>query len=330
MTHITAVAPVLNEALNVAELTGRLRQALGQITDDFSIIIVDDGSTDGTWDRLQELSQDDPRITGIRLSRNFGQHTAITAGLDAADADWVVVLDGDLQDRPEVIPELYAKAMEGHQVVFVERMNRSEGKLYLTAQKVFYSTLRWLTGTEYNGAHGNFSIISRSVLDEYKGLSESGRFYGGLVDWLGFEPASIAAEHGERFAGRPSYNLLKRFQFAKTIILSFSTRPLDLTLAIGLFVTIGALLMGGWILLKALFFGYAIQGWASLMVSIYFLGGVQMVMIGMVGLYVGRISDEVKRRPNYVTRQAVPENRPESATASANDGVSNLNLSAAE
>ncbi|MEM6739512.1 MAG: glycosyltransferase [Pseudomonadota bacterium] len=303
MTHIACVVPVLNEAPNIDELVTRLSAALEGISPDHQILIVDDGSRDETWPRLKAHAARDPRIEGIRLSRNFGQHTAITAGLDAADADWVVVLDGDLQDRPEVIPDLYAKAQEGHDVVFVEREDRPEGKLYMAAQRLFYRTLRGLTDTAYDGAHGNFSIISRTVLTRYQELSEGGRFYGGLVDWLGFERVGIRAKHGARFAGAPSYNLFKRLRFAKNIVLSFSTKPLDLTLSIGLVVTVAALLFGCVILFRAFFFGYAIEGWASIMVSIYFLGGVQMVMIGMVGLYVGRISEEVKRRPGYVTRE---------------------------
>ncbi len=303
MTHIACVVPVLNEFGNVDELINRLVKTLSSITLDFRVVIVDDGSSDHTWQKVSAHTHIDGRVCGIRLSRNFGQHTAITAGLEAVDADWTVVMDGDLQDRPEVILELYAKAQEGHPVVFVERVDRPEGKLYMAMQSIFYRTLRGLTGTNYNGAHGNFSIISRDVLNRYKEFSESGRFYGGLVDWLGFPRTSIEAKHGERFAGQPSYNLLKRFRFAKNIVLSFSTKPLDLTLSFGLLVTACSLLFGFIILMRALFFGYSVEGWASLMVSIYFIGGVQMVMIGMVGIYVGRISDEVKLRPSYVVSE---------------------------
>lgn len=300
MAHITAVAPVLNEELNIKELVTRLQVALSDITPDYAILIVDDGSTDATWSRLQEMSEKDPRVGGVKFSRNFGQHAAITAGIEAADADWVIVMDGDLQDRPEVIPELYAKAQEGWDCVFVERQERPESKLYLLGQKIFYSTLRSLTKGNYDGAHGNFSIISRRVVDAYKTLGEGARFYGGLVDWLGFSRTSIEAKHGERFAGTPSYNFLKRLKFAKSIVLSFSTRPLDLMLAFGLFVTLSAFAFGLVILLRALFSDYAVQGWASLMVSIFFIGGVQISLVGMVGLYVGRIYEEVKGRPRHV------------------------------
>ncbi|MEQ9040546.1 MAG: glycosyltransferase family 2 protein [Silicimonas sp.] len=305
MAHITAVAPVLNEELNVKELVSRLATALSQITPDYAILIVDDGSTDGTWERLQSMASDNPRVGGVRFSRNFGQHAAITAGIEATDSDWVVVLDGDLQDRPEVIPDLYEKAQEGYDCVFVERMDRPESKLYLLGQRIFYGTLRSLTRGNYDGAHGNFSIISRRVVDAYKTLGEGARFYGGLVDWLGFSRTSIQARHGERFAGTPSYDFLKRFQFAKQIVLSFSTRPLDLMLIFGLLVTIVAFAFGLLILLRALFSDYAVQGWASLMVSIFFIGGVQISLVGMVGLYVGRIYEEVKGRPRHVVAESL-------------------------
>ncbi|MCG7522020.1 glycosyltransferase family 2 protein [Ruegeria sp. Ofav3-42] len=311
MTHITAIAPVLNEAGNIKELVTRLIASISTITEDFTILIVDDGSTDQTWAELRRQSKNDPRVGGLRFSRNFGQHPAISAGLAGADADWVVVMDGDLQDRPEVIPDLYTKAQEGFDCVFVERQDRPESRLYLLGQKIFYSVLRRLTGGNYDGRHGNFSIISRDVVESYNQFSETGRFYGGLVDWLGYSRGAIQAAHGERFSGNPSYDLRKRFRFAKQIILSFSTRPLEMTLNFGLLVIFLTFAAGLMVFLRALFFGYSIEGWASLMVSIYFLGGVQMVMIGVVGLYIGRISDEVKGRPGSVVREYL---KPSSST----------------
>jgi dolichol-phosphate mannosyltransferase len=300
MHHITAIAPVYNEEANVQELVDRLAASLKKVSENYGLILVDDGSADGTWAKIVTASETEPRLKGLRLSRNFGQHTAITAGLDAADAEWVIVLDGDLQDRPEVIPELYAKAGEGNDVVFVAREDRPESRIYQFAQKIFYTALRTLTGTDYNPAHGNFSIISRSVLERYKEISEGQRFYGGLIEWLGFRRATLSAQHGVRFAGDTSYNFLRRLRFAKNIIVSFSNRPLYAALAMGTIVTLFSFCFGIVILFRALFFGYSVEGWPSLMVSIYFLGGVQMLMIGMNGLYIGRVSEEVKRRPLYV------------------------------
>jgi len=305
MVRIAAVAPVLNEALNIEELVSRLTAALSAITQDHAILIVDDGSADNTWAELKRMTARDPRVGGLRFSRNFGQHAAITAGIGAADADWVVVLDGDLQDRPEVIPDLYAKAQEGYDCVFVERQERPESKLYLLGQQLFYGILRGLTRGNYDGRHGNFSIISRDVAQSYNKLGENSRFYGGLIDWLGYDRASIEAKHGERHAGTTSYSFRKRLRFAKHIVLSFSTQPLDLTLALGVIVTVVAFGFGIAVLIRAMFFGYAVQGWASLMVSTFFMGGMQMTLVGMVGLYVGRIYEEVKKRPPYIIAEVV-------------------------
>ncbi len=306
-THIAAVAPVFNEQENIAELIRRLGEALGAVSDNYRIVLVDDGSSDATWQEIMASAKIDPRVLGLQLSRNFGQHVAIAAGLKAVDADWTVVLDGDLQDRPEVIPELYEKAQQGHDVVFVARESRPESAMYKLAQGVFYKTLRSMTGTDYNPAHGNFSIISRNVLKALNKVTENDRFYGGLVEWLGFPRATLKARHGDRFGGKTSYSLLSRIKFAKNIILSFSIRPLYAALIFGAIVTALSFVFGLVILFKALFFGYEVQGWASVMISIYFVGGVQMLMIGMNGLYVGRIAEEVKNRPLYIIASTTDE-----------------------
>ena len=308
MHHIIAVVPVYNEQANVHELVDRLGTSLGQVSEDYGIILVDDGSIDQTWAEIVKESEEQPRLQGLRLSRNFGQHTAISAGLDMAQADWVIVMDGDLQDRPEVIPDLYAKAAEGNDVVFVAREDRPESRAYQLGQSVFYKTLRLLTGTDYNPAHGNFSIISNNVLARYKDFSEGDRFYGGLVEWIGFPRATLSAQHGTRFAGDTSYSFFRRLRFAKNIILSFSTRPLYAALAFGAIVTVFSFCFGIIVLFRALFFGYSVEGWPSIMVSIYFIGGVQMLMIGMNGLYIGRVSEEVKRRPLYIVSETTGEN----------------------
>lgn len=305
--HIAAVAPVFNEQENIAELIRRLGEALGAVSVNYRIVLVDDGSSDTTWQKIAASAKQDPRVLGLRLSRNFGQHVAIAAGLKAVDADWAVVLDGDLQDRPEVIPDLYEKAQQGHDVVFVARESRPESAAYKLAQGVFYKTLRAMTGTDYDPAHGNFSIISRKVLTALNKVTEKDRFYGGLVEWLGFKRVTIKAKHGDRFGGVTSYSLLSRIKFAKNIILSFSIRPLYAALIFGAIVTALSFGFGIVILFKALFFGYEVQGWPSVMVSIYFVGGVQMVMVGMNGLYVGRIAEEVKRRPLYIVASSTDD-----------------------
>ncbi len=305
MTHISVIVPVFCEELLLHELTDRLRSTLSSITEDFEVILVDDGSSDGSWNVIHDISADDSRIKALRFSRNFGQHYAITAGLDACDGDWVVVMDGDLQDRPEVIPELYAKAQEGYDVVFVARQNRPESWLYQLAQRTFYAIFRFLAATEYNPEYGNFSIVSRAVVKHFRTLHENLRFYGGIVHWLGFHHTSIHAEHGVRYAGTSVYTLGNRIRLAAAIIVAHSDRPLRISIGLGLTMATLSFLYGGYIILRAIFGDLAVQGWASLIVSIYFVGGILMVVLGIIGIYIGKMYNEMKRRPLYVVAETV-------------------------
>ena len=303
MTYIQAVVPLLNEQAIVPVLVERLSEALRQVSDDYGIILVDDGSSDATWAEIQAAAEREPNLTGLRFSRNFGQHVAITAGLEAADADWVVVMDGDLQDRPEVIPELHAKVQQGYDVAFVARQERPEGLVYRLCQRLFYSTLRFLSRSDYDPAHGNFSIISRRVLMAYKSLEEGSRFYGGLVSWLGFRSTTLPARHGERLSGAPSYDFFKRFRLAKDITLAFSVRPLYAAIFVGVLSTLFSFVFGSIIIVRALLSDVSVEGWASLMVSIYFVGGIIMTLIGMNSLYLGKVYNEIQRRPLYVVAE---------------------------
>ncbi len=305
MTHISVVAPIFHEEGNVKQLCKRLHESLAKITQDFEIILVEDGGGDDSWNIIREIARQEPRVKGILFSRNFGQHYAITAGLDACDADWVVVMDGDLQDRPEVIPELYAKAQEGYDVVFVARKNRPESRLYHLAQRTFYAIFRYLAGTGYNPEYGNFSITSRVVVKHFRSLHENLRFYGGIVHWLGFRHTSIQAEHGTRYAGTSVYTLGSRIRLAAAIIVAHSDKPLRLSIGLGLVMATLSFLYGGYIILRAIFGDLAVQGWASLIVSIYFVGGILMIVLGIIGIYIGKMYSEIKRRPLYVVAETV-------------------------
>ena len=305
MPHLSVVAPVFREEGNVREFCRQVIAAAGRITPDFEIILVEDGGGDNSWTIICEEAQKDPRIKGVRFSRNFGQHYAITAGLDAADGDWTVVMDSDLQDRPEVIPDLYAKAQEGYEVVFVARQDRPEGWLYQIAQRAFYATFRYLAGSDYDPQHGNFSIISRKVLEDFRALHENLRFYGGILAWLGYPRASIPAAHGRRFAGRSVYNLGRRLRLAASIIVAHSDRPLRFSIALGFLMALFSFLYGLYIVARALVADVAVQGWASLIVSIYFVGGIILAVLGIVGIYVGKMYNETKRRPLYVVAERI-------------------------
>jgi dolichol-phosphate mannosyltransferase len=241
MTNLSVVIPVFNENTLLNELIRRVKLNVEKITQDYEIILVDDGSNDSTWEKISDEARLEKRIKGIKFSRNFGHHYAITAGLHEADGQWVVVMDGDLQDRPEVIPELYSKAQEGFEVVFVSRKNRPEKLYYRIAQRLFYLILRILSGIEFDSKQANFSIINKKVVDAFKSFPESARFYGSTIKWLGFTRTQIFADHGVRFAGRPSYTLKKRIKLASDIILSFSERPLKFSIGLGVSLSLVSL-----------------------------------------------------------------------------------------
>jgi glycosyltransferase involved in cell wall biosynthesis len=300
MTHLSVVVPVFNESSLIEELLKRVINNVKLITADFEIIIVDDGSQDKTWELIEAEAKKETRIKGIKFSRNFGHHYAITAGLHNSEGEWVVVMDGDLQDRPEVIPELYKKAQTGFDVVFVSRKNRPEKLYYRMAQKIFYLILRSLSGIDFDSTQANFSIISKKVVEAFKIFPENARFYGSTIKWLGFNRSFIYADHGVRHSGKPSYTIRKRIKLATDIILSFSERPLKFAIGIGIIISTFAIIGAFWIIYGSIKWGYSVTGWSSLIFSIFFLGGSILIVLGIIGIYLGRVFQESKKRPLYI------------------------------
>lgn len=302
MPELTVVSPVYNQRPEtLTELVHRLSAAVSTITQDFEIVLVDDGSANDAWATIDRLARDYPQVKGLRLSRNFGQHVAITAGLDQANGNWVVVMDADLQDRPEVIPELYAKAREGYDVVFVNRVQRPVSIAYRLVAAGFYLLLNALSGQDYNRLQGNFSIASAKVVRAFRRVREPGRFYGGILRWLGFRHASISSIHAPADFGQTSYSIGKRIKFAINIIVSFSTRLLYISIVTGLLMALGGFVAAAFIVIeKILYPNYPLQGWPSLMSAIFFTAGVTNVAIGLTGIYVGQIFVQTKDRPLYV------------------------------
>jgi dolichol-phosphate mannosyltransferase len=300
MTHLSVIIPVYNESSLIDELIRRVKTNIKLITEDYEIILVDDGSQDKTWNSIENEAKSENRVKGIKFSRNFGHHYAITAGLHNSSGEWAIVMDGDLQDRPEVIPELYKKAQEGFDVVFVSRQNRPEKLYYRIAQKFFYWILRSLSGIDFDSRQANFSIISKKVVEAFMKFPENARFYGSTIKWLGFNRSFIFADHGMRHSGKPSYTIKKRFKLASDIILSFSERPLKFAILLGILMSLFSILSGLFILFRKIRWGYELTGWPSLIVSIFLIGGVVLVVLGIIGVYVGRIFQEVKNRPLFV------------------------------
>jgi polyisoprenyl-phosphate glycosyltransferase len=308
MAHISVVTPVYRAERCLRELYTRLVAALESITGDFEIVMVEDCGGDGSWQIIRALADADPRVKGLQFSRNFGQHYGITAGLDHCDGDWVVVMDCDLQDRPEEIPRLYAKALEGYDVVLALRGKRSDSAFKRLASRVFYRLFSYLSEMDYDGDAGNFRIISRKVAMNCRRMREQLRFFGGLVHWMGFPTAAIEVQHGMRHEGKSTYSFGKLWKLAGETIIAYSDKPLRLSIRFGFLMSLFAFAGGMFILVRALLYGSPVVGWPSLFVSLYFIGGIIISILGILGIYLGKTFDEAKKRPLYiVSRTTFPE-----------------------
>lgn len=301
--YISAVIPVYKAEKCLDELCARLDASLSGIDSNYEIILVEDCGGDRSWEKITELSRQNSRIKGLQFSRNFGQHYGITAGLDISQGQWVVVMDCDLQDAPEEIPRLHAKAQEGFDIVLASRTNRQDGYLKKLTSTAFYRVLSYLADTEYDGSHGNFRIMSKTVVDNFKTMREQLRFFGGLVQWMGFSTTSLEVIHHERFEGQSSYTFKKLLKLATDTIIAFSDKPLRISIKLGFMMSFLSFSYGAYILMRALFNGSTVQGWSSLIVSIYFIGGIIISMLGIIGIYLGKAFDQMKGRPLYIVRR---------------------------
>lgn len=304
MAEVSVVIPVYKAENCLHELYRRLVESVGKITSDFEIILVEDCGGDRSWEIIEDLAARDGRVKGIQFSRNFGQHYGITAGIDHCDGDWVFVMDCDLQDRPEEIPRLYAKAQEGYDVVLARRGQRKHGLRKRISSRIFYSCFNYLADLNYDAQVGNFRIISRKVANNYRRMAEQLRFFGAMIDWLGFPTASIDVEHSERLEGKSTYTVRKLVRLASDTIIAFSDKPLRLSIKIGFLMALFSFAFGGYILVKALLYGSPVFGWSSLMVSLYFIGGIIIANLGIIGIYLGKAFNESKKRPLYIIEKA--------------------------
>ena len=301
--HLSVVTPVYGCAGSLDRLYDRLVESLVKITGRFEIIMVNDASPDNAWDNICDLAEKDVRVKGIKLSRNFGQHHAITAGLDFAEGEWIVVMDCDLQDQPEEIIKLYEKALEGYDVVVGKRVERKDGFFKKIGSHFFFKIYNFLTDSHVNKEIGNFGIYSRRVIDSVKRMHEQNRSFGLFVIWSGFSRTEISIEHAKREVGKSTYNLSKLVNLAIDSIVAHSNKPLRVSVQLGFFLSGASLLYAVWLVINYLFFSSPLTGWTSLIVSLYFLSGLIIGSIGMLGLYVGKIFDEVKGRPLYIVEE---------------------------
>jgi len=298
--HISVVSPVYGCKNCLYELYSRLKETLEKITIDFEIILVNDASPDNAWETIVELAGKDNRVKGINLSRNFGQHYAITAGLDHCRGEWVVVMDCDLQDQPEEITKLYNKAMEGFQIVYGQRIRRKDKWLKRTYSKIFYAILGYFTNTKQDPSIGNFGIYNKNVIDSILAMNDYHRYFPTMVRWVGFKHTKISVSHAERAGGRSAYSLRKLINMGMDIIVSFSDKPLKLMVKIGFVIASISFLFAIYNLLLFLNHQIKVLGYTSLIVSIWFFSGLIIMVLGVVGLYIGKTFDKVKGRPAYL------------------------------
>lgn len=302
--YISVVVPVYKAEGCLDELYERLKNSLEIISAEFEIILIEDCGGDKSWNVIERLAKADPRVRGMQFSRNFGQHYGITAGLDNCRGEWVVIMDCDLQDQPEEIPRLHEKALEGFDVVLARRGQRKDKLIKRFTSWCYYKVFSYLADIQYDGEVGNFRIMSRKVVENFRTMRERLRFLGGLVQWMGFPTASIDVEHAARFEGKSTYTFSKLWRLATDTIIAHSDKPLRLAVRFGFMMAAISFIYGAYILAKAFFYGSAIMGWSSLIVSLYFIGGIIIAILGILGIYIGKTFDETKKRPLYIVRKS--------------------------
>jgi len=310
VVELSVVVAVYGCAECLRPLYDRLVSSLAQTGERFEIVFVDDASLDGAWSLLQELAAQDHRVRAIRLSRNFGQHAAITAGLEESRGRWMVVMDCDLQDLPEEIPKLYRRALKGYDIVFARRNRRQDTHFRRWAASAYFRLMNRFVGTRMDGEYGTFSVISRPVRDAYLSIGDQGRHYLLILYWLGFEQTAIDVPHGARHAGDSSYTFAKLVRHAVDGLFFQTTVLLRWIVYFGFLVALAGVLLAA-LFIFILIFGDPPPGWTSLSVLILIIGGFIIMSTGVTGLYIGKIFDQVKDRPLYVVAERASPNETE-------------------
>jgi glycosyltransferase involved in cell wall biosynthesis len=299
---ISVVVPLYNEAQVIRELCSRLHAALASLGGGYEVILVDDGSSDETYERACDEHRRDPKVKVISLTRNFGHQVALSAGIDRASGDVTVMMDGDLQDPPELIPAMVAKWREGWDVVYAVKRSRREGPLKRLAFRGFYFILQRLADIDVPKGAGNLSLMSHRVVRTLRSMPERARYLSGLRAWIGYRQTGIEFDRDPRYDTNPRMKVKHLSRLAADAIFAFSHVPLRAALYAGILISLGSFSVGLWVLYQRLFTDNAIVGWASTIVSITFTGGMILLTLGIIGEYIGRIYDEVKKRPLYLVK----------------------------
>ena len=301
--YFSIVSPIYYGEKMLETLVSRIEQSLNPITDDYEIILVNDCSPDGSWLKIKEICARDTKVKGINLSRNFGQHYAISAGLSVCSGEWIVVMDCDLQDRPEEIPNLHAKALEGYDIVYARRVVRHDGFFKRISSKIFHSVFDWLSGIKTDSSISNFGVYNKIVIDEYNKMGEVARSFDSLIKYLGFNTAAVDVQHDSRGDGKSSYTLKKLLSLSFDVMISNTNKPLKMAIGFGFFMSFISFCLAVFNIVAKYVGNIGVEGYTSTVFSIWFVGGILLMMLGILGLYVGKIFDQVKQRPIFVIRE---------------------------
>lgn len=302
---ISIVSPIYKAENFIDKLVSEIQKSMNILNVDYEIILVDDRSKDNSWQKMKGLSLNNPNIKSVRLSRNFGQHPAIMAGLAQAEGEWIVVMDCDLQDQPKEIIKLYDKAREGFEVVLARRKNREDNFLKKLSSKTFSKVYGYFTDTKYDNEIGNFGIYNKKVIHSLLEISDYIKFFPLFINFVGFRSTSIVVEHAPRESGTSSYSFAKLVSLAFNTIISFSNKPLKLFVKFGMIISLISFCLGIYYIYQAMHHEIEVLGFTSIIVSIWFLSGIIITTIGVTGIYVGKIFDQTKNRPVYIIDEIV-------------------------
>ncbi|MBK8845448.1 MAG: glycosyltransferase family 2 protein [Bacteroidetes bacterium] len=297
---LSVVTAVYNAESIVDTLVDELIKHITPVFDSFEIILVDDFSLDNSWEKIETLSERFPVVKGIKLSRNFGQHYALTAGLDHAKGDWVVVMDCDLQDHPSEIPKMYAIANQGYHMVVASRQNRKDSFDKRFFSYLFWKVLSYFTDSKINGTVANFGIYHRKVINAICSMREQNRFFPTMINWVGFKRGTMMVEHNKRHSGKSNYTMKKLLKLATDIILVNSDKVVMLFVKLGLVIFLLSIAVGVFYLVQKILDRTTVLGFTSIMISVWVLGGLIIFILGIIGLYIGKVFEGVKGRPVYI------------------------------
>lgn len=302
---LSIVSPVYRAEKMVSELVRRIVENVEIITSDYEIILVNDSSPDNSWAEIEKECAKNTKVKGINLSRNFGQHYAITAGLNYAKGEWVVVMDCDLQDKPEEIPNLHKKAQEGWDIVYARRTERKDSFFKRLSSQIFHFIYSWLSGMKTDKSIANFGIYHSKVIKAFNTMNEVARAFGSLLSYVGFKTTAIEVEHSDRLEGKSSYSIYKLLKLSFDVIISNSNKPLRMAVALGFIMASFSFIVAMYNIIAHQIGFIKLEGFTTTVFSIWFVGGLMLTVSGILGLYIGKIFDQVKGRPIYIVRDEI-------------------------